>query len=319
MYDIVSLGSATIDVFVRTAQDSRKIISHAKHPDVCLPVGAKVLVDDLFTSTGGAGTNTAVAFARLGLKTAWIGPLGKDRNAQEVVRALRHEKVDSHPQYHPGRTGYSVVLTGLKHDRTVLAFKGVNDTLSSVHLPATKWLYCGSFLGAAWHAAVKAVIAARRANVRVAFNPSLYLAKKGMRALAPVLKHLDVLILNKEEASALLGKNGTIAELAHRLTKHIKVAVVTDGEHGVVASDGYFAYSLKPKHVRVTESTGAGDAFASGFVAGMLWNKTIPDCLRLGHAEAVSVLSGLGAKTHLLSKAKALSTMKKFKVTVVAQ
>ncbi len=318
MYDIVTIGSATVDVFVKTHRDSREILKHAKHTDVCMPLGAKVLVDDVDVFTGGGGTNTAVAFSRLGFKTAWMGALGNDANGQSVRDALRKERVTVHAQTFRGRTGYSVVLVGLQHDRTILAYKGVNDLFSQHSLPKTSWLYCSAMLGKSWKTLVKTVLVARRAGVRVAFNPSLYLAKKGMRTLASVIKHLDILVLNKEEAAALLKKTGTADKLAGLLAKHVRIAVVTDGARGAVASDGYFAYVLKPRKARVVETTGAGDAFASGFVAGQMLRMSIPDSLKLGQAEAAGVLSAIGAKNNLLTKKEALRAMQKEKVTVTA-
>ncbi len=318
MYDIVTIGSATVDVFVNTRADGREILKHAKHVDVCLPLGAKILIDDLHVETGGGGTNSAVAFSRLGFKTGWVGTLGKDANGSSVVDQLKHEKVTFLGKSIKGRTGYSVILAGLQHDRTVLAFKGVNDKLKPITLPQTKWIYCSAMLGKSWNSLVKMVEQARRANVRVAFNPSLYLAKKGLRALAPMLKHLDILVLNKEEAQALLKQNVPINKLLKLLSYHVRIAVITDGKNGAVATEGYFSHTIKARPIKVVETTGAGDAFASGFVAGQMLGWSLQESLKLGQVEAEGVLSAIGAKNNLRSKKEALRLVKKQKVKVAA-
>ena len=71
MYDIITVGGSTVDVFVKTSMKNVKIANLPEH-DVCYPVGSKILIDDLHFDTGGGGTNTAVAFARLGFRTGWL-------------------------------------------------------------------------------------------------------------------------------------------------------------------------------------------------------------------------------------------------------
>ena len=79
-----------------------------------------------------------------------------------------------------------------------------------------------------------------------------------------------------------------------------KIVVVTDKNKLISCSDGDREYFLKPNKVKVVERTGAGDAFASGFVAGVIAGKTIPESLRLGLREGESVIRYFGAKNKLL-------------------
>ena len=65
-------------------------------------------------------------------------------------------------------------------------------------------------------------------------------------------------------------------------------------------SDGLKFYSINPKKIKVVDKTGAGDAFAAGFVAGLIKNKNIEFCLNLGMKEAASVVKHLGAKNDLI-------------------
>jgi len=76
--------------------------------------------------------------------------------------------------------------------------------------------------------------------------------------------------------------------------------VVTNGEKEVYAYDGKKKYSLKPHKVKVVETTGAGDAFASGFVSGQILGKSIPWSLKFGFEESEAVLKHFGAKNNLL-------------------
>ncbi len=314
MFDIITIGSATVDVFVTTKASSREILRHAHHHDVCLHLGAKVLIDDLVFDTGGGGTNAAVSFSRLGFRTGWLGVVGSDPNARTVLDAVKKDKVAFLGAHKPGRTGYSVILVGLEHDRTILTFKGVNDQLLPRDVPKlhAKWLYCSSMLGKSWNTFLGIVKQARKHGTKIAFNPSLYLASRGLAELMPVLRGLDVLVFNKEEAQALLGTTEkSIAEMLCDLALYVKIPVITDGHRGAYATDGKKVYMIMPRTIRVVETTGAGDAFASGFVAGQMMKKDIPTSLRLGQIQAESTLRAVGAKNDLATRKEAFAQLRR--------
>jgi ribokinase len=317
MHDIVTLGSATVDVFVKTRKP--QIVKHRQHEDVCYAIGEKVLVDDLHVDTGGGGTNTAVAFSRLGLKTGWVGKLGKDLHAKTVLDEMKREKVNAMVSRGTGMTGYSVILTGLEHDRTILAYKGVNDKLSSADVPwkklGTKWLYLSAMLGKSFDTLVKAAQFAKQNNIKYAFNASMYLARQGVKALWPIIKDCDVLVLNREEAQALLGTQKRCRDMLPELQKYAKIAVITDGPRPAHAYNGIEHYEITPPDIKVVETTGAGDAFASGFVAGLIVKKDIAAALQWAMAESCSVIQHIGAKQKLLTR-KEIERAKPAKLTV---
>jgi ribokinase len=333
MYDIVTLGSATVDVFVKTRKP--QIVKHQQHEDVCYAIGEKVLVDDLHVDTGGGGTNTAVAFSRLGLKTGWVGKLGRDLNAKTVLDEMRRENVDVLVSRGDGSadrgrrasadtvsrrmTGYSVILTGLEHDRTILAYKGVNDQLSANDVPwkklNTKWLYLSAMLGKSFDSLVKAAQFAKKNNIKYAFNASMYLAKQGVKALKPIIEGCDVLVLNREEAQALLGTQEKCRDMLPELQKYAKITVITDGPKPAHAYNGIDHYEITPPDIKVVETTGAGDAFASGFVAGLMVKKDIAAALQWAMAESCAVIQHIGAKQKLL-KRKEIERAKPAKLTV---
>lgn len=304
MYDVITLGSGTVDVFVNTKKP--EIIRHKEHDDVCYAIGEKILVEDLHVDTGGGGTNTAVAFSRLGLKTAWIGKLGSDLNAKTIREEMKREKVDFLGSHTKGMSGYSVILTGLEHDRSILAFKGVNDQLMPNDVPwkklNTKWLYFSAMMNKSFETLKKAALFAKKNGIKYAFNPSMYIAKMGAKALKPVIDGCDLLIMNKEEAQALLGCDCGCKELIAGLQKHAKIAVITDGPKIAHAYNGIEHYQLIPPHIRVVESTGAGDAFAAGMVAGIIIKKDLEAAMQWGMAESAAVIQHIGAKQKLLTR-----------------
>ena len=306
MFDVITLGSATVDVFVKTARP--RIIRHKEHADVCYSVGQKVLVEDLHVDTGGGGTNTAVAFSRLGLKTGWVGKVGTDLNAKTVLDEARREGVSFLGTSGKGMTGYSVILTGLERNRTILAYKGVNDQLSPNDIPwdklTAKWLYLGAMMGKSFETLRHVAAFAKEEGIKYAFNPSMYLAQQGIKKLRTIIDGCDLLILNREEAQALLGMQQRCVEMLPELQKYSKIAVITDGPKPAHAYNGIMHYEIVPPDIKVIEPTGAGDAFAAGMVAGLMIEKDIPTALQWAMAESCSVIQHLGAKQKLLTRAE---------------
>jgi len=303
MFDIITIGSATIDVFVKTKNELRKheLTGH-NHTDVCYHLGEKLLVDDLEFNSGGGGTNTAVAFSRLGLKTGYIGVLGHDSYAETIVKELKNENVEFLGKIKQGKTGFSVILPA-PHDRVVLSYKGVNNELSwnDLHIPLeTKWLYISSMLGKGFNTIEKLSSWAKRNGINIALNISQYLANQGLPKLKRIISNADIFILNKEEASALTGKKH-VKEMIEALNNHINgITVITDGTKAIHALSGGMHYMKEVNEVKVVDSTGAGDAFASGFVYGIIEGKGVEKALDYGCREAKSVLSSIGAKNILL-------------------
>jgi sugar/nucleoside kinase (ribokinase family) len=151
------------------------------------------------------------------------------------------------------------------------------------------------------------------------FNPSTYLAKQGRFKLSPILKAATILVLNKSEAKLLLKtKSNSIPEIVKKLYKlGPKVVVVTEGEKGIAAYDGSTLYSLPAYKINVVATAGAGDAFASGFLSGLLHKQDIPHALEIGNANAASVIQYVGTKNKLLTYIQANKFIKNRKEKVL--
>lgn len=307
MFDVVTVGSSTVDAFVKTAD--ALTMRKNQTTNVCYPLGAKILAEEIDFYVGGGGTNTSVAFSRLGFKTGYVGKIGVDSNGDHILADLTKEHVTFLGR-RGGKSGYSIILDSTKDDRTIFAFKGCNDDLAYKDLPIrrldTKWLYFSSMLGRSFGMQEKLAQYARKHHIPVAFNPSLYLAKKGAFALRHLLKATTALILNKEEAQALSGQpHENEYVLFDALSKlGPKIIVITDGVHGVHAMHitERVVYSAKPQPIHVVETTGAGDAFASGFVAAIMHEYPMEYAIKLGMLNAESVVQHHGAKNILLGK-----------------
>jgi|LSQX01.2.fsa_nt_gb ribokinase len=316
MYDIICVGSATEDVFVGSRD--MKLISvedvHRRQAYISFEYGAKIPVDTLFASTGGGATNTAAAFARLGLRTGIISKLGKDTAAQHILDELQHEDVDTSnivcSTDHP--TGYSVILTAFTGDRTVLVHRGActhlrKDEVNWEALANTKWIYLSSMAGPSAPLFEKVALHARDHGVKLALNPGGTQIQQGLKALRPVFEATDAVFLNKEEAYELTGveprqgRDDEMQVLADLLDAGPDVVVMTDGPEGAEAHDGNAHYMVPAVPVEELSTLGAGDAFAAGCIGALFHGLELRSALRAGALNAGNVIRYMDAKHGLLT------------------
>jgi ribokinase len=295
VFDIITVGSAVVDAFVDTGIPQ-------KGNNLVYPVGDKIVVENIWFGTGGGGTNTASAFSKLGMKTGFLGKLGEDNNANMIRDILLKSKVKFVGVRGKAPTGFSVVLDSKERNRTILTYKGANEDFgfNELHLERlkTKWFYFSSMIGRAFKMQEKLAAWANRKGIMVAYNPSSYITEDGVSGLRRILRHVDVLVLNKEEARHLIPKG----DLFHGLNKlGPKVVCITYGKDGNGVCDRSFVYNSLPRKIKVVERTGAGDAFAAGFVAGWIKTNDVRKAMQIGSINAESVIQKPGAKEGLMN------------------
>lgn len=311
-HDVITIGSISTDIFMVSHSERIELLRVHGHEDLGIPVGGKVLVEETHTAIGGGGANCAVCFSRLGFKTAYLGKAGADRRGTDLLSELKRENV-TFLGPREGETGLSCILSGIKN-RTIFSYRGTNNNLKASEVPWKKidarWFYMGSLMGESWKTCVKAAQYASRKRIPLSWNPSIYLCEMGAKKLKPVLDACRILILNKEEAQALVGRNAETKKLLRELHKFVPLVVITDGPNGADSYDGKEHWHITPTDVPVVEPTGAGDGFASAFVAAHLLGKDVPTCLLWGAAQANSVIQHFGA-THILLNRKQIQLQAK--------
>ncbi|MCR4369486.1 MAG: carbohydrate kinase family protein [archaeon] len=308
MFDIISVGSATEDVFVHIPP------KYLGERFVFVP-GTKVEINEMNYFTGGGATNTSVAFARMGFKAAALCAIGDDESGKSVLQNLREEGVStSLAEIKKGKkTSYSVILTGFGRDRVVLCYMkmaaSLGKTLDTKKLNS-KWLYISSLHGNI-PLLKKLASHAKKSKMKIAFNPGQAELALGKGRIQEIFGRLEVLLLNKEEAIKLTGSGDIHRNLKHLLALANNV-VITEGAHGSHATNGELIYSVPSFKVTPVDATGAGDAFGSGFVSAIIKGKSMPDALLWGTANANSVILELGTKNVLLSPQKIGAFIKKY-------
>lgn len=318
MFDVITIGAATRDVFLRSK--AWEIKEDPKSPtgfNQCLPLGAKVPVDDILFTTGGGATNAAVTFARMGRhRVATVCRIGaKDSGGHAVLEDLRRERVATTfvQQDRARHTAYSLILLAGSGERTILVHRGAAEHLEATRIPwrqlRTRWFSVTS-LGGNLALFRKILAHARRTGAKVAWNPGSGELAAGWDIVAPLARQVDVFNLNREEAASVTGlevKNlqGVLTTLCGacgigRPTRGF--ILVTDGARGAYACDGCTVWFLPGRKVKAVNTTGAGDAFGSAFVLGIIRGFTPPDALRLAMANAEGVITHMGAKAGILRR-----------------
>jgi len=307
MFDVITIGGATQDIFFISKNYS------VFQDRLILNWGEKFLADNLFWDVGGGACNSAVALSRLGFATAFFGKVGLDIPGQVIAQRLKQEKVslkflvvDEQAQ-----TSTSAVLAGNGGERSIVMYRGHNDNLLSQtqhfsSLSETSWIYL-SDLGSSTEPLVSKIVdLIDKNNINLAFIPGQHQLKTGLKSLSPILKLSKILILNAFEASTLLGSTGQnprdIKEMLREFSVlGAKIVVITRDKQGVDCFDEVnFYHQDAPLVKEVVDTTGAGDAFSSAFLAGIINKKDINTSLLWGNKNAGSVISFYGAQHGLL-------------------
>ncbi|HEV2403491.1 MAG TPA: carbohydrate kinase family protein [Candidatus Saccharimonadales bacterium] len=311
-FEIMSVGDVVTDCFIRLLEDEAKTYQDENGQRwLAMQYGTKLPFDhaEVIEGVGNAG-NAAVSSARLGLKTAFATNVGGDQQGRDIIGALHKNGVDTRfVRVNPGnKSNYHYVLW-YKEERTIL-IKHEEYEYHWPHLRPSempRWLYFSSVSEHAidFHDQVSDWLD-EHPDVKLAFQPGTFQMAAGTDRLRRIYQRSEVLILNREEAVTVGGGNhDDLHDLLNRLhALGPKVVVITDGPAGAYASDGNerLKMPLYPDPAPPYERTGAGDAFASTFVAVLIKGKNLDEALRWAPINSMSVVQKVGAQAGLLNE-----------------
>ncbi|HMS92862.1 MAG TPA: carbohydrate kinase family protein [Candidatus Saccharibacteria bacterium] len=304
---ILTIGKGTQDVFMRSDefdphQEGKQMYTH-------LPLGLKMEVEDVTFSTGGNATNVAVTLARQGLDVGYMWVLGEhDPASRTILDTLDVEGVNT--QYvqlsSDYQAGYSVILIATNGERTILNHRGktIGTDTSKLDLTLIKdydWIYPTSLADNSLTVLRDILDEADKHDTKVMFNPAgTELADP--EKLKTLFDSIDILCVNKEEMQKLV-HGESLEELVRHGLNYVPVVIISDGPNGVIASDGKtIVRAGMYQDVKVIDRTGAGDAFASGFLSQWVQGKSLKDSIVFASANSTSVVTKIGAKEGILSK-----------------
>lgn len=315
MLDLLTIGDIKLNSYIVIPEAS--VMCELKMPEcrLCISYGKKIPVDAFVTQIAGSAPNVAIGVAKYDLNTAVFSIMGEDDTYEHAVRFLEKHKVATnfiHTQKNIN-SSTSVVLN-FKGESTLFVAHASPEYRLPKKMPSAKYLHI-SELGAGYEKLFIEItkIAVAKKSL-ISFNPGAIQLKERKKELMGLIAFTDILFLNMTEARGLIGlQNG---EEVHALMAGLKnlgprIIVVTDGKNGAYTFDGKQLDHAPMFPGELVESTGAGDAFSSGFLGAILKKKSLVEALKYGAVNAASVVGHVGPTAGLLRPTQIATALKK--------
>ena len=284
----------------------------------------EAVVEESASSPGGSAANTVYGLAKLGVNTGFIGVVGDDAEGKILLQDFQKAGVDISQirVKHKVKTGSVLCLSDRLGRRSLYVLPGANnlltmDDLDLTYINQARMLHISSFADDRQFKTLLELIGRFDSSTKVSFAPGALYASKGLRALAPILSRAYVLFINQNEIEQLtkedvitgaesclkqgchiiavtLGRGMTL-ELGKRISHRPVTAVcyIRDAKNELTIE------SISHNVVSALDTTGAGDAFATGFLYGLLKGRGLEECGRLGDIVARFSITKLGTRQGL--------------------
>lgn len=302
--DVLCVGSTTIDVFLMLGD--QKDFNYDKFSNkLTFSLGSKIPLDQYTFSLGGNACNTSVGLSRLGFKTSLAAEVGSDEMSQKVPNTLSEEGVDlTYLKKEKTKDPYFNVILSYQGERTIIEEKnplGIDLEVGTMH---SKLVFLASVRGN-WQKAYERVFSECR-DEKFAFNPGTRQLLETKHDVIKILPKIDYLFVNLQEAQILADDEDLdIKKLMGKIKDFgVGTVIITDGINGSYANDknNDIYQTGVCSTEKAVERTGAGDAYASGFLYACLSDYPVKDALRYGAINAESVIRKIGSQEGLLTK-----------------
>ena len=315
LYDVAAIGNAIVDVI---APSSDAFLS-----DQGLDKGGMSLIDDaradeLYAAmapgaetSGGSAANTVACLASLGGRAAFIGKVGDDQLGKVFGHDMR--ALGAHFDTPPLTTGAATArcLINVTPDgqRTMSTFLGAANLLGPADvdpkvIEAAKITFLEGYLftpDEARKAFAKAAAVARTSDRLIALTLSASFVVENYRELLIdfIESQVDILFANEEEITGLF-QTKDFDEAVNLARPHVRIAALTCGAEGSVVIGGDQTYKVAAEPIdKLVDTTGAGDAYAGGFLYGLARAKPLAVCGRLGSIASAEVIQHYGARPNV--------------------
>jgi len=311
--DVVAIGNAIVDVLTRVEDDFltgheidkgvMQLIDTDRAAQLygAMPPGREI--------SGGSAANTVAGLAALGAKTAFVGKVRDDQLGRIFAHDIRALGADYDGPFvtevNGVETARCLVMVTPDGERSMNTYLGVSAGLAPEDIDVAlmnraDWLYLEGYLfdsPDAKAAYVRAIEAAKAGGGRVAFTVSdpfcVDRHREDMKAL--IADHVDLLFANKAELLSLYQTDDFEAAL-DRLSRDVDMAAVTMSGDGAVVLQGGARTDVPAEAAEVVDTTGAGDLFAAGFLAGLSRGRTPAAAARMGCVAAAEIIGHIGAR-----------------------
>jgi ribokinase len=300
--EVIGLGALNIDLIYRVER--------------VLEDGEKA-VDAAGSFPGGSAANTIYGLARLGIVTGFVGAVGDDSEGRLLTSDFKKAGVDtSQIATKPKtRSGQTLCLSDKSGRRSLYVMPGANSLLTIedidlAYLNQAKLVHLSSFVDDRQFKLSVELMGGLDPSVKVSFSPGELYAASGLKALAPIFSRTSILFTNEHEMQELTGSDFATGA-KDCLEYGCRIIAITLGKGKTLAKtetatsyirDTSKEYLIEPPGktpALAIDTTGAGDAFAAGFLFGFLNGKGLEECGRLGDIVARCSIAGIGARPGL--------------------
>ncbi|MBD3251197.1 hypothetical protein GF380_01860 [Candidatus Uhrbacteria bacterium] len=323
--DVITIGAGVIDHYARSkAFELHKDPDAPAGFDTCFPLGAKLTMDELFMQTGGGATNAAVTFRNIGYACSIICRVGNDRFGQIVREELERNNIGTEliQTDKDLATGQSIILLAQEGYRSILVHRGASAALNKREISwkslEPRWFHVTS-LGGDLGLMQLILDRAEAIGASVFWNPGSGELKKGFSKLRPLIQRVDLFSVNRDEAALLAEEPPRhLKKIVKKIGDLPKVGcMISDGPKGAYLHTKCCTWYAPPLPGKRVNTTGAGDALGSGFVAGFMRTCDLSIGLKVGMLNALGVIMTMGAKGGILESWPKESVLKRVKIKSV--
>ena len=312
-FDVVGIGNAIVDVLSNS--DDGFLEKHDLIKGSMTIIDAETaeklygLMDSNLEVSGGSAANTIACIASAGGSGAFIGKVCQDQLGDVFTNDIRRAGVsyETKPDVDGDPTARCLIYVTPDAERTMQTFLGActalgpNDIDEQV-ISSSKVVYLEGYLydpPQAKAAFIKAAKVAKKAGRKVALSLSdPFCVDRHRTAFVDLVhNHVDILFANEEEIKSLYQVN-VFDEALEKVRGNCGVVALTRGSQGSIIISGDETYVLLAEKVQnIVDSTGAGDAYAAGFLYGLTQGKGLEACGRIGGIMAADIISNYGARS----------------------
>jgi ribokinase len=267
--------------------------------------GEEIVIKGVKEAAGGSSANTLSALGRLGIECGFIGKIGSDEEAGLILDAFKQDGVDINGiTTSEGKSGSVFAFVDEEGERSMYVNPGVNESLlvkdlDIAYMRSARIIHISSFAGERSLETIKK-IPEMKGESKLTFAPG-FLSSRGIDFLRPILEVCEILFLNEEEAFSLTRKSPRDAGIFLR-SLGVKEVVITLGKRGCATVDEEGTKVVRGVDGEVADTTGAGDAFAAGFLYGELQGFGAQISSKIGHFVASRCIQRVGAREGLPDK-----------------
>jgi len=306
--DILSIGDASMDVFMSPSESEALCRIDTKECYIAFSYGDKIPVKNLEFSVGGNAANNAVGMSRLGVKAGLVLTVGDDDVGKTIVEKMEKEGVDTTfiIKQEGAVSNYSTIVN-YSGERTIFVYHAPRSYEFPIELPTPPWVYLTS-MGETFEPFYKHLTdwLVKNPQVKLAFNPGTYQLKAGTQKIKNILERTNIVYVNRKEAEGLIGMGESTGQekvlLRNLASLGPKMCIVTDGGKGSYIYDGSRFIHAGVLPVDAYERTGAGDSFGSGCLAAIIKGKNLEEALLWGTINSASVIGYTGPQKGLLKE-----------------